>query len=217
MRTEIGVRTRRLTLRLGRAAASLGRQAKELPLPLLGHEDDPEIRPGPRRSVRDRPSTDWREGSARRRGARRPPAPPLRRRDTARATTPDAAGGRGVRRPRSVRGARRYRARRGISRRIRRDRGSPRSRSARCRVGRTRRRRRAAQCAGLRASALPADPRRAKRMKPITDSDLYARGVATLLASWEEYARGSSGAALLRLSGVAAAVFPDEPERAVYN
>jgi ribosomal protein S18 acetylase RimI-like enzyme len=54
-------------------------------------------------------------------------------------------------------------------------------------------------------------------MAPITDSDLYARGAATLLASWEEYARGSSGAALLRQSGVAAAVFPDEPERAVYN
>jgi ribosomal protein S18 acetylase RimI-like enzyme len=54
-------------------------------------------------------------------------------------------------------------------------------------------------------------------MTPIGDSELYARGAATLLASWEEYARGSSGAALLRLSGVAAAVFPHEPERAVYN
>ena len=54
-------------------------------------------------------------------------------------------------------------------------------------------------------------------MAPITDSDLYARGAATLLASWEEYARGSSGAALLHLNGVAAAVFPDEPERGVYN
>ena len=54
-------------------------------------------------------------------------------------------------------------------------------------------------------------------MTPIGDSELYARGAATLLASWEEYARGSSGAALLRLSGVAAAVFADEPERAVYN
>jgi hypothetical protein len=45
-------------------------------------------------------------------------------------------------------------------------------------------------------------------MAPITDSDLYARGAATLLASWQEYAGGSSGAALLHLNGVAAAVFP---------
>jgi hypothetical protein len=51
----------------------------------------------------------------------------------------------------------------------------------------------------------------------ITDSALYARGAATLLASWEEYARESSDTALLRLDGVAAAVFPDEAERAVYN
>jgi hypothetical protein len=50
-----------------------------------------------------------------------------------------------------------------------------------------------------------------------TDNDLYIRGAATLLASWEEYARGSAGAALKRLSGVAAAVFPSHPERAVYN
>ncbi len=47
--------------------------------------------------------------------------------------------------------------------------------------------------------------------------DLYIRGVATLLASWEEYARGSAGAALRRLNGVSAAVFPSEPERAFYN
>ena len=50
-----------------------------------------------------------------------------------------------------------------------------------------------------------------------TDNDLYIRGAATLLASWEEYARGSAGAALKRLNGVSAAVFPSEPERAVYN
>jgi GNAT superfamily N-acetyltransferase len=54
-------------------------------------------------------------------------------------------------------------------------------------------------------------------MTPTTDDDLYRRGAATLLASWEEYARGSVGAALRRLSGVAAAVFPSDPERAVYN
>ena len=47
--------------------------------------------------------------------------------------------------------------------------------------------------------------------------ELYLRGSDTLLASWEAYARGAVGAALHRLPGVAAAVFPHEPERAVYN
>jgi GNAT superfamily N-acetyltransferase len=51
----------------------------------------------------------------------------------------------------------------------------------------------------------------------MTDDDLYMRGAATLLASWEEYARGSAGAALMRLNGVSAAVFPSDPERAIYN
>ena len=50
-----------------------------------------------------------------------------------------------------------------------------------------------------------------------TDAELYLRGTETLLASWEEYARGASGAVVLHLPGVAAAVFPNEPERAVYN
>ena len=54
-------------------------------------------------------------------------------------------------------------------------------------------------------------------MTPATDDDLYVRGGATLLASWEEYARASAGAALQRLDGVSAALFPSEPERAVYN
>jgi hypothetical protein len=49
------------------------------------------------------------------------------------------------------------------------------------------------------------------------DNDLYVRGTATLLASWEEYARSSPGAALERLNGVSAGVFPSYPERAVYN
>jgi ribosomal protein S18 acetylase RimI-like enzyme len=49
------------------------------------------------------------------------------------------------------------------------------------------------------------------------DNDLYARGAATVVASWEEYARGSTGATLRRLDGAAAAVFPCEPERSVYN
>jgi ribosomal protein S18 acetylase RimI-like enzyme len=50
-----------------------------------------------------------------------------------------------------------------------------------------------------------------------TEEELYARGSATLLASWEEYARGATGASLQRLPGVAAAIFPNEPERGVYN
>jgi ribosomal protein S18 acetylase RimI-like enzyme len=50
-----------------------------------------------------------------------------------------------------------------------------------------------------------------------TNAELYVRGAATLLASFEEYARGAKGAALQRLPGVAAAVFPHEPERSVYN
>jgi ribosomal protein S18 acetylase RimI-like enzyme len=50
-----------------------------------------------------------------------------------------------------------------------------------------------------------------------TDDELYIRGSETLLAAWAHYARGSAGAAVQRLSGVAAAVFPTEPERAVYN
>jgi hypothetical protein len=50
-----------------------------------------------------------------------------------------------------------------------------------------------------------------------SDAELYRRGIETVLASWEAYAEGSGTAALIRDSGVAAAVFPDEPERAVYN
>ena len=49
------------------------------------------------------------------------------------------------------------------------------------------------------------------------DADLYLRGCNTLVASWEEYARMASGAAVNRLPDVAAAVFTDGPERAVYN
>jgi len=51
----------------------------------------------------------------------------------------------------------------------------------------------------------------------LTDDDLYVRGVQTLIASWDAYARGSSGAAVTRSRGVATAVFPNEPEREVYN
>jgi GNAT superfamily N-acetyltransferase len=46
---------------------------------------------------------------------------------------------------------------------------------------------------------------------------LYDRGIATLAASWEAYAGGSPGAAVIRSPGVVAAVFPSEPARSVYN
>ena len=54
-------------------------------------------------------------------------------------------------------------------------------------------------------------------MSRFTDAELYRRGRDTLLASWEAYACGAVGAAVKRLPGVTVAVFPDEPERAVYN
>lgn len=56
-----------------------------------------------------------------------------------------------------------------------------------------------------------------RRLTLHAGAELYARGAATLLASWEEYARGAEDAALRRLGGVSAAVFPHEPERSVYN
>jgi GNAT superfamily N-acetyltransferase len=51
----------------------------------------------------------------------------------------------------------------------------------------------------------------------MSDDELYRRGVETLLACWEAIARGSSGARVIRAEGVAAAVFPRDPERAIYN
>lgn len=51
----------------------------------------------------------------------------------------------------------------------------------------------------------------------VTETDLYARGAATLVASWEEFARGASGASVQRVPGAAAAVFPSGPERAFFN
>lgn len=41
--------------------------------------------------------------------------------------------------------------------------------------------------------------------------------MATLVASWGEYARGAARASVQRLAGVTAAVFPEGPERDVYN
>jgi hypothetical protein len=51
----------------------------------------------------------------------------------------------------------------------------------------------------------------------VTDAELYRRGMRTLVASWEEYARGAHDASVVRAPGVIAAVFAAEPERAVYN
>ena len=49
------------------------------------------------------------------------------------------------------------------------------------------------------------------------DAELYARGIETVIASWEAYARGAARASLNRLAGVVAAVFPEGPERDVFN
>ena len=50
-----------------------------------------------------------------------------------------------------------------------------------------------------------------------SDADLYQRGAETLIASWEAYADAAVGAAVHRLPGVAAAVFPNGAERGIYN
>jgi len=50
-----------------------------------------------------------------------------------------------------------------------------------------------------------------------SDDDLYRRGVGTLVASWEAYARGAAGASVRRYGGANVAVFPREPEQSVYN
>jgi ribosomal protein S18 acetylase RimI-like enzyme len=54
-------------------------------------------------------------------------------------------------------------------------------------------------------------------MSAFTDADLYLRGAETLVASWQEYAWETTDAAVLRLPGVAIAVFTNDPERSVYN
>jgi ribosomal protein S18 acetylase RimI-like enzyme len=51
----------------------------------------------------------------------------------------------------------------------------------------------------------------------MTDRRLYDRGTATAIACWEHFARATEGATVIHAPGVAAAVFPDAPERAVYN
>jgi len=49
------------------------------------------------------------------------------------------------------------------------------------------------------------------------DTDLYRRGLNTAVSTWEVYARGAPGAEVQRGPGVAAAIFPSEPELGVYN
>lgn len=51
----------------------------------------------------------------------------------------------------------------------------------------------------------------------MNDDELYARGAETLVASWEAIARGSRAARVIRGERFAAAVFPHEPERSIYN
>jgi hypothetical protein len=60
------------------------------------------------------------------------------------------------------------------------------------------------------------------RAQPLTllalrAANLYLRGVETLLATCHAYVRGSRGASVQRSAGVAAAVFPNQPEGGVYN
>jgi len=47
--------------------------------------------------------------------------------------------------------------------------------------------------------------------------NLYRRGAETLVASWAAYARAAPDAAVHVAPGVAAAIFPHEPERGIYN
>jgi hypothetical protein len=54
-------------------------------------------------------------------------------------------------------------------------------------------------------------------MSAPTDTELYGRGAATLVASWEEYGREAVGATLQTRSWRRAGVFPHEPERSIYN
>jgi GNAT superfamily N-acetyltransferase len=51
----------------------------------------------------------------------------------------------------------------------------------------------------------------------VTDDDLYLLGAETAVACWAEYARTTPAAAVHRLGGVDVAVFPEGPERAVFN
>src|SRR5437763_1784269 len=51
----------------------------------------------------------------------------------------------------------------------------------------------------------------------LSDLELYQRGTETLIATWTEYGRGATDAAVHRFAGVSVAAFPYQPERDVYN
>ena len=51
----------------------------------------------------------------------------------------------------------------------------------------------------------------------MTDEDLHRRGIDTAVACWERFARSVRGAAVHRLRNVDVAVFPNGPERSIYN
>jgi ribosomal protein S18 acetylase RimI-like enzyme len=70
---------------------------------------------------------------------------------------------------------------------------------------------------GLAADQTGARPPSDLGTSELTDAELCLRGAKTLLASWEQYARGATGATVRRFPGVATAVFPEAPERSVYN
>jgi GNAT superfamily N-acetyltransferase len=49
------------------------------------------------------------------------------------------------------------------------------------------------------------------------DTELYDRGIRTLVASWQAFAAGAADAEVHHLDGVTAAIFPSGPEREVIN
>lgn len=51
----------------------------------------------------------------------------------------------------------------------------------------------------------------------VSDDDLYLLGAETAVACWAEYARTTPAASVHRLAGVDIAVFPEGPEREVFN
>src|SRR5436190_4449433 len=74
------------------------------------------------------------------------------------------------------------------------------------------------QVAGaLPGDVTPMDLRMARHTDRLERPVLYARMTANLVASWERYADGSAGASLERPPGAVVAVFPELPERTVYN
>jgi len=54
-------------------------------------------------------------------------------------------------------------------------------------------------------------------VRVLSDAKLYQRGIETLVGSWEAYASCATRASVQRYPGVTTAIFPEEPERGVYN